>query len=201
MAISNGQESKVISPSRLAHIVLRTSAGEGFQKMVNFYKTFLGGEASWENDYLSFITYDEEHHRVAIVGLPEIGPRNTKHAGLEHMAFTFNKLSDLLKSYHQRKALGITPVWCVNHGVTLSIYYRDPDGNQIETQVDIFDTSEEATAYMNTKDYAENPFGVDFVPEEIEERLKSGEPVKDILKRGNIGPRDISTVPLIHAQS
>ena len=117
------------------------------------------------------------------------------------MAFTFNKLEDLLKSYNQRKALGITPLWCVNHGVTLSIYYRDPDGNQIETQVDVFDTSEEATAYMNTQDYAENPFGVDFVPEEVEERLRSGEPVKDILKRGNIGPRDISTVPLIHVQS
>lgn len=37
-----------------------------------------------------------------------------------------------------------------NHGPTTSLYYRDPDGNQIETQVDNFETAEEATAFMNS---------------------------------------------------
>jgi hypothetical protein len=37
---------------------------------------FLGAEASYENEILSFLTYDEEHHRVAIVKVPDTGPKN-----------------------------------------------------------------------------------------------------------------------------
>lgn len=50
--------------------------------MVDFYKTFLGGHASYENDFLSFITYDEEHHRVAIGAAPGTGQKDSKSAGL-----------------------------------------------------------------------------------------------------------------------
>jgi hypothetical protein len=82
-------------------------------------------------------------------------------------------------------------VWSVNHGVTTSIYYADPDGNQLETQVDSFETVEEANAYMASKDYAENPIGVDFDPEDLIKRLQSGEDKVSILKRPNIGPRGI----------
>ena len=40
------------------------------------------------------------------------------------------------------------------------MYYRDPDGNQIETQVDNFDTEEETNAYMESQEYHENPLGM-----------------------------------------
>jgi catechol-2,3-dioxygenase len=184
---------KVIKPSKLAHVVLRTTA-EHFKSMVNFYKTFLSGEASYENDFLSFITYDEEHHRVAIATVPGTVPKDPKAAGLHHMAFTFGSLEDLALAYRQRKARGILPVWCVNHGVTTSMYYADPDGNQIETQVDAFQTTEEAIAYMESQDFAENPIGVDFDPEELVERLRRGEDHAEILKRPNIGPRGVRVV-------
>lgn len=68
----------------------------------------------------------------------------------------------------------------------------------IETQVDNFDTVEEATEYMTGPELAENPFGVDFDPEDLVNRLKSGEPEADIKKRANIGPRGIEDVPLLH---
>jgi catechol-2,3-dioxygenase len=74
--------SKTVSPVKLAHVVLRTQL-ENFQRMTSFYKTFLGGHASYENDVLSFITYDEEHHRIAIAGLPGVQGRNPKTCGLE----------------------------------------------------------------------------------------------------------------------
>jgi hypothetical protein len=75
--------------------------------------------------------------------------------------------------------------------------WSDPDGNQIETQVDVFETAEEASACMKTPDFAHNPFGVDFVPEEIEKRLASGEPVKSVLARPSSGPRGPETVPIL----
>ena len=72
----------VTSPRKLAHVVLKTSA-ESFKTMCDFYKTFLGGHASFENTFLSFITYDDEHHRIAIAAVPGLGPKDTKTAGLE----------------------------------------------------------------------------------------------------------------------
>ncbi|KAL1629017.1 hypothetical protein SLS54_001709 [Diplodia seriata] len=117
---------------------------------------------------------------------------------MEHIAFTFATVQDLLTAYTQRKELGIKPVWCVNHGPTLSIYYRDPDGNHIETQVDVFDTSEETTAYMADPAFAENPIGVDFDPDDTIEKLEKGVvSVRDVLKRPNIGPRDLSDVAMV----
>jgi len=183
---------KVVSPIRLAHVVLRTN---NFKPMVDFYKTFLGGEASYENDFLSFITYDEEHHRLAIGMVPGTGLKNQRTCGLEHIAFTHSTLPELLLAYRQRKARGIEPSWCINHGPTTSIYYHDPDGNMIETQVDNFDTSEEATDFMMSKAFQENPFGADFDPEEHIARIKKGEDIVSILKRPDVGPRGPESLP------
>lgn len=73
---------KVTSPIKFAHVVLRTRP-DMFATMAGFYKTFLGGHASHENDFLSFITYDDEHHRVAIAAVPNLGPKEQKSSGLE----------------------------------------------------------------------------------------------------------------------
>lgn len=80
----------------------------------------------------------------------------------------------------------------MNHGPTTSLYYRDPDGNKIETQVDNFETVEEAGKFFLTKEFAENPVGTDFDAEDLIRRLRSGEDRKSILKRPEIGPRKIA---------
>jgi len=184
---------KVLSPSKLAHVVLRTN---NFQIMVDYYKTFLGGKASYENQMLSFITYDDEHHRVAIGTVPGTRAKDAQTCGLEHIAFSFETLEDLLTAYQQRKAKGILPFWSVNHGPTTSIYYKDPDGNQIETQVDNFDTNEAATEFMMSHQFAENPFGTDFDPEDWIQKLEGGAEEKELKCRIEIGPRGVPEVLL-----
>jgi catechol-2,3-dioxygenase len=188
----NAPVDKVISPQKLAHVVLQTSQ---FEAMVTYYKTFLGAEASYENAYLSFLTYDDEHHRIAIAGIPGLSPKSPTSSGLAHIAFTFPTLEDLALAYRQRKAKGIEPFWAVNHGPTMSIYYQDPDGNQIETQVDNFETAEQANEFMASKAFAENPIGVDFDPEELIRKLTAGEDQIELKKRPNIGPRGLDTIP------
>ena len=182
---------KVRSPSMLAHVVLRTG---NFEKMVNYYKTFLGAHASFENEAISFLRYDEEHHRIAIMGIPTTEAKAPQAAGLHHISFTFDSLDDLAAAYTERKALGITPTLCLNHGPTTSIYYTDPDANMIETQVDNFDTAEKASEFMASKEFEENPIGTDFDPEDLIKRLESGESHESIKKRVEIGPRALGSV-------
>ncbi|KAH7134299.1 glyoxalase bleomycin resistance protein dioxygenase [Dactylonectria macrodidyma] len=178
--------SKVLPPATLAHVVLRTAS---LKTMQDFYIKFLGGTVTYANDMISFVTYDEEHHRVALIGIPSTAPKVATSCGLEHIAFSFNTLGDLLLAYRQRKLRGIDPVWCVNHGPTTSIYYKDPDGNMLETQVDNFDTVNEATAFMKSVKFAENPIGTDFDAEAMIDRLRRGEDEKVLKVREENGPR------------
>ena len=184
----NARSEHVVSPSKLAHVVLRTN---NLPRMVEYYKTFLGGQVIYENEMLAFISYDEEHHRIAILGVPGTHPKQKTSCGLEHIAFTFDSLSTLLLSYRQRKQKGIPPLWPVNHGPTTSIYYRDPDGNMIETQVDNFDDPDAATEFMKSKYFAENPIGTDFDPEEWITQISDGKAEAELKVRKEVGPRGL----------
>ncbi|KAI0444444.1 Glyoxalase/Bleomycin resistance protein/Dihydroxybiphenyl dioxygenase [Xylaria telfairii] len=191
---ANSNANKVLSPKFLAHIVLKTP---DLKTLSTFYKTFLGAHASWESEQLAFLTYDEEHHRIAIIGIPGLGAKVPKSAGLDHIAFTYETLSDLLTAYKQRKALGILPVWSINHGPTMSMYYQDPDGNRIETQVDNFDTVEETNAFMTGPEFLKNPIGADFDPEDLIRKLENGTPESELKKRADIGARGPETIPWV----
>ena len=109
-------------------------------------------------------------------------------------------MPDLLLAYRQRKAKGIEPVWCTNHGPTTSLYYNDPDGNVIETQYDNFDTIEATNDFMTSQAYMTNPIGVDFDPEELIKKIENGESIDDLAKRPESGPRGVDDIPFMKAQ-
>ena len=79
------------------------------------------------------------------------------------------------------------------------MYYKDLDGNTLETQVDNFDTSEEATDFMMSQAFADNALGVDFDPEDLCRRVDAGEDDASIKTRPNIGTRSLEDVPKITA--
>ena len=55
----------------------------------------------------------EEHHRYAFISIPNAPLVNLQGSGMDHAAFTWNTLDEMLKGYEDRKALGIRPHWCV----------------------------------------------------------------------------------------
>lgn len=69
-----------VPPTKLAHIVLRTHDKKA---MAEFYRLFLGAKIVHENDVLSFITYDDEHHRIALAQVPGLKPKDRATCGLE----------------------------------------------------------------------------------------------------------------------
>ncbi len=174
------------SPSKLAHVVFRTSR---YREMIGFYMNLLNAKVAFESDVLTFLTYDEEHHRIAILNAPGLSDAPAGICGLHHVAFTYDSLSDLVTTYKVLKVKGIMPVWCTNHGPTTSIYYRDPDGSQLELQVDNYDTVVESGKFFESPDFATNPIGVDFDPEDLVRRFESGESEQTIKLRPDSGPR------------
>ena len=121
-----------IRPSHMAHLVIKTGC---YEESVAWYRKFFDPEVVFADDFLTLLTYDDEHHRIAIVKPPDVEPHNDKAAGIDHVAFSFASMADLVSNYERLKNLGIQPFWCINHGHTTSMYYQDPDGAQIEIQV------------------------------------------------------------------
>lgn len=183
----------IISPIKLAHVVLRTSR---YRAMTEWYETVLGAKPAFANDILTFLSYDEEHHRIAIVNMPGLADQKEGVAGVHHVAFTFGSLPNLAESYARLRDQNITPIYVINHGPTTSMYYADPDGNQIELQVDNYDTIEEATAFFYSPAFAENPIGVELDPEDLLKRLAAGESEERLKQRPDIGKRGLADVKL-----
>ncbi len=189
----NAASGGVRSPVKLAHVVMRTSQIEA---MIAWYKTVLNATVAFESPEIAFLSYDDEHHRVALIQIPGLAPQPTGIVGMHHVAFTFENLATLIANYRRLRDLGVTPAWPVNHGPTTSLYYVDPDGNQIEFQVDNYDTVEEAGRFFFSDAFAVNPIGVDFNPDDIEARLHAGEDERQLKLRAPSGPRGVDSIPL-----
>lgn len=95
-----------VAPAYMAHIVFKTPK---FQKMVDWWCKLLEAEATMNNGQLAFLTYDGEHHRVAIVNVPALFPNWKFTRGMDHVAYTYESLSDLLHTYERLKKQGVDP--------------------------------------------------------------------------------------------
>ncbi|HEV7976854.1 VOC family protein [Amycolatopsis sp.] len=186
------------SPAKLSHVVLYS---QQVQHMRDWYVRLLDGRVVHETPAIAFLTYDDEHHRIAIAdaaAMQEIGAGDLVKEGsgpaeipagasaalapqqLAHIAFTYPTLKDLLENWERLRNESVLPVLAVNHGPTTSMYYADPDGNQIELQIDNFDTAEGGTAFMGSESFAKNPFGELFDPGTMLGRLRAGEPAAEL---------------------
>jgi catechol-2,3-dioxygenase len=52
------------SPKKLSHLVLQTNRRD---QMIEWYCTVLGAQVLHQNKQIAFISYDDEHHRVAFI--------------------------------------------------------------------------------------------------------------------------------------
>ena len=193
MASAATEAATIASPVKLAHVVFRTSR---FREMLDWYQLVLNAHPAFESESIAFLAYDDEHHRIAFINVPDLADQPAGINGVHHVAFTYADLSTLLTNYDRLSERGIEPIWPVNHGPTTSLYYADPDGNQLEFQIDNYDTVEEAGEFFFTEAFAINPIGVDVDPQHLRQRLLGGEDEAQLKRRAPSGPRGVETIPI-----
>ncbi len=158
--------SPVIHP-QFHHFNLKTTR---LQEMVDFYRTLVGAEVIFQDEVGAWLSNDNANHRIALLAFPNFvddAEKDTR-TGMHHSAFEYSSFEDLNASYLRLKEAGIAPALSLDHGMTLSYYYADPDGNHVELQVDCFGDWSKSKEWMRSSpEFKANPIGQFVEPELI----------------------------------
>ena len=173
------------------HVTIKTSH---LDEMVEWYRVVIGANVTFKDRFNAWTTNDEANHRVAFLAAPGLGGDDGKslHTGMHHSAFEYDTFDDLMSSYRRMADEGIVPAFCLDHGLTISLYYEDPEGNFVELQSDNFGDWALSTEFMRTsEDFQRNPTGTFFDPERVYQAHRSGMDFKVLqaaVRRGEYAP-------------
>ena len=171
-------------PAYISHYGLRTKRRK---EMIQWYQTVFGAKIQHENDFLAFMTFDEEHHRLVIWEDPDTVDKPETAAGIDHVGYGLASFGDLVAAYERLKAQDIIPFLPLNHKFTTSLYYHDPDGNEVELSVDNFTSKDECNHFIQSNDMAEigrPPFGYSFDPDALAKLYHDGASVEQLARIG-----------------
>ena len=162
-------------PAYISHYGLRTKRRK---EMMQWYQTVFGAKIQHENEFLAFMTFDEEHHRLVIWEDPDTIDKPKTAAGIDHVGYGLPSFGDLVVAYERLTA---------QDKFTTSLYYHDPDGNEVELSVDNFTTKDECNHFIQSDDMREisrPPFGYSFDANELPNLYHDGASADQLARIG-----------------
>jgi catechol-2,3-dioxygenase len=158
--------------------------------MIEWYGAVVGTTVTYRFDGGAWLSNDDANHRIALLANPEWDddPYKLQHTGLHHTAYEYPSMDALLDTYVRLKELEILPHACLDHGMTMSFYYVDPDGNSVELQCDEFGDWAASREFMVTSpQFAENPIGVNVDPALVTAARDQGATAEELHQRAYLG--------------
>jgi catechol-2,3-dioxygenase len=191
----NRSQGRPIIAPKLHHTTFTTKR---LDEMVAWYENAVGLIPAFYDENAAWLTNDEANHRIAFLAPPGLKhPEDKGHTtGIHHTAFEYNTFDQWLDNYIRLRDQGITPFLYLDHGITMSIYYQDPDGNGVEIQVDCFGNWEDSKQWISSAlEFARNPIGEWFDPEKLVEAREQGLDFKEIHRRCRAGEYKPAVIP------
>jgi catechol-2,3-dioxygenase len=180
------QDTDVIKPA-FHHAFLKTTR---LEDMKRWYRTVLGLVPNFEWEAGAFLTNDAANHRLVLFSSPAVteDPDKVNHAGLHHLAYEYASCGDLFATYRRLAGQGIEPHAALDHGLTTSFYYLDPDGNSLELQYDNFGDWAQSSEFIRTSPtFRQEPIGQPVDPALLVEAWEQGLSRDDIHSRSYAG--------------
>jgi catechol 2,3-dioxygenase len=114
---------------RLSHVGLYVT---DVPKMIDFYTNVLGFVVSdgAPDGRITFLSRNpSDHHQVVLVRGRETAPQTLM---VQQVSFNVGNLAAVQRAYKKVVAAGCDSIRPISHGNAWSVYFRDPEGNQIE---------------------------------------------------------------------
>lgn len=126
----------MVKPKRLGHLVLRV---RDLNISEDFYTSVLGLKVTTRiPDSMVFMSVGESSHELALVSVGPDAPGPEKdRVGLYHFAWEMDSFDDLKAMYKGLKDKKIPIGGVGDHGISLGVYFFDPDGNEIEAYYEL----------------------------------------------------------------
>ena len=196
--MTQGSESSSIIHPTLHHFGVET---RHLEKMVEWYARVVGmvticstsnalGSEAGVSLSAAFVSNDRANHRMAIFSTPELKEDTDKHAHakLQHVAFEYATIDELLNTYTRLKGLVIEPVLTADHGPTIAFYYEDPDGNIVELFVDNFGDWDKSREYVRTSpEFHKNSLGTLVDADKLVAARQAGMSLAELHRRAYAG--------------
>ena len=183
----------------LHHVTMRTSR---LDEMIAWYGLVIGARVMFRDDHAAWMTNDAANHRIAFLSPPGVtdDPQKNSHNAMHHTAFEYQSFADLMSSYKRLRDEGVAPSFCLDHQMTFSLYYKDPEGNFVELQTDSFGDWKLSGEFMHeSPDFAANPIGFFFDGDKVYDAYQSGMDFDVLRKRihsGDFAPDPIPNIGL-----
>jgi catechol-2,3-dioxygenase len=119
-----------IGLKRLQHLVLWVS---NVERSVRFYRDVLGFEIASQSPRAAFLRIpgSGDDHNLGLFEQPGVRPPDETVARMYHAAWEVAEITDLVRARQKLLAAG-SLVGSSSHGVSLSLYAKDPDGLELE---------------------------------------------------------------------
>jgi catechol 2,3-dioxygenase len=178
------------------HALLKTTQ---LAEMIDWYGKVVGTEAVFQNPGIAFLSNDAANHRLSLIGSPQFrdNPDFRKTVGMHHLAFEYASIGDLLDTWQRlHDDFGYEPHVAVHHGMTLSFYYVDPDGNSVELQADVFGDWAKSKAFVrDSAEFKADPVGKFVDPAKLVAARAAGIDEREMLRRAYAGEYPPATPP------
>ncbi len=127
------------SGPRLGHVHLRVA---DLDRATRFYRDVLGLAVTADGRPIGlpavFLASGDYHHHLALNTFENAGgtPPPAGHTGLHHVAFVYDDRAALADVVRRAQDAGHSIDAAEDHGATVSVYLRDPEGNGVELYYD-----------------------------------------------------------------
>ncbi len=151
-------------PREIGHLVLNVS---DVARSTAFYRDVVGFQVAryGPDGNRAFLTCGVYHHNLALFKAPAgAQPRQKGQIGLNHFAFKVDNYPALQQAHQRLVAANAVIDHMVDHGMTLSVYFLDPDGIMMELFCDSFDTQAEGLAFMKATPGQAKPIDITAAP-------------------------------------
>ena len=126
-----------LGPRQLGHLVINA---RDMEQAEDFYTRIVGLRImqKFEGNALFMSANDDLSHELAIFKAdPDTPGPEENRIGLVHMAWQMDSFEDLKALYQRLKDNDVGIVRIGDHGLSLGVYFKDPEGNELETYYEL----------------------------------------------------------------